>query len=187
MTALLWAFSPLLLEYTYIGRMYGLGLLFECLMILGWVISSGYQKTGWIFFVFGDAGDEEFRVLVLNMIKKSDQYAHEIEYAVNDGMNIDRTVVNGQFLIHFLLDDRKREALVDFTIPENLASNSRVLVGDLRTGLFVSWAAWIPLERNTFVYPGVEGVVFNMGAIGDEMFIRKGFHGRKGVPGSDIR
>lgn len=71
--------------------------------------------------------------------------------------------------------------------PVSLARQSQAPAGEVSKGVYLTWAGVRGLRAEEFRKKGFNGAYFDVGALGDELFLRSGFYESEGMPPSEAR
>lgn len=78
-------------------------------------------------------------------------------------------------------------ARLALNMPESVAQNRFAPRGDATPGVYLAWAGMRALRPEDCALPGFKGEYFDVGALGDELFLRSGFNEAEGAPSADVR
>lgn len=76
---------------------------------------------------------------------------------------------------------------LDLEIPEFLTRRRFTTHGDATPGVYLTWAGVCALRPEDCRHPGFKGEYFDVGALGDELFLRSGFNDAEGAPPTEVR
>lgn len=106
---------------------------------------------------------------------------------LNQGLACQVEVRIREFLLAHMTCAGDAEKMLSLRTPEALVRRGYVPEGDIPPGVYLAWAGWRPLKRAEFQKHGYTGEYYDVGALGDELYLRSGFNEAEGVPPGEIR
>jgi hypothetical protein len=98
-----------------------------------------------------------------------------------------QTLKRSNFVIVRLVDAQTPTGRLTLTIPRDLARAPSTLPGEAPKGVYLMWGGVVTLDPARFRQPGQPGRWFDVGSLGDDLYLRSGFHEAEGMPPAMVR
>ena len=93
----------------------------------------------------------------------------------------------GDFTVMKMVSGAMSQIDLSLQIPHDTARLGYVPKGDVPVGFYLIWGGYLPLTPERFRQPGFAGIYFDVGALGDDLYLRQGFHEAEGMPPAEHR
>lgn len=97
-----------------------------------------------------------------------------------------QTLSRAEFSVFRLLSGPAESAQFALATPKEFTRLTPAAPGKAPAGLYLTWAGYLPLRPEHFAKAGYTSYL-DVGAMGDELFVREGFHEAEGMPPHETR
>jgi len=96
-------------------------------------------------------------------------------------------IKNGAFVIAGLVPGSRLRPSLSIELPPEAVAPAISSSRGVTPGVYLTWGGYVPIDPERLRRQGFEGLFIDIGALGDEIFIRSGFHVREGMPPAQNR
>ena len=128
-----------------------------------------------------------FGALLLGGHCITDAPSETVRSRLNSGMEYASELGRGGFLLGRLLPTPNDAARLEIDLPPAVAARRFAPNGDTPRGVYLTWAGRLDLKPEDFRRPKFDGAYFDVGSVGDELYLRSGFHEAEGMPPTEAR